>query len=93
MTPRSRLSLLLASALALLAAPARADVVMPPPTDCPRGQVGVTSHGGPRCEKVAPQDCPTGWYGQLGGNCALAPCEKDADCGQDRECVEHAVYA
>jgi MYXO-CTERM domain-containing protein len=84
---------LLAVTLALASAPAQvtADVVMPPPTDCPDGQVGVTSHGGPTCLAVAPTDCPTGWRGQLGGNCALAPCAADANCSAGEACVEHAV--
>jgi MYXO-CTERM domain-containing protein len=82
---------LAAIAALLLSAPARADVVMPPPTDCPRGQVGVTSHGGPRCEIEAPKDCPNGWDGALGGTCILRPCANDSECGEGKECVEHAV--
>jgi MYXO-CTERM domain-containing protein len=87
----SRMASLCAFTLALLAAPVSADVVMPPPTDCPDGETGVTSHGGPRCMKVAPTDCPNGWRGQLGGHCSLAPCRDDTTCQQGEECVEHAV--
>lgn len=64
---------------------------MPPPEDCPRGEVGVTSHGGPQCVKVAPTDCPTGWRGQLGGTCSLAPCDNDQGCQAGEACVEHSV--
>jgi hypothetical protein len=69
--------------LSLLAAPvlARADVVMPPPTDCPPGQEGVTSHGGPHCEIVPPKDCPPGWTGEYGGTCALQVCAGTCDGG------------
>mgnify|MGYP001047283228 CR=1 FL=1 len=72
-TMRARFVSLVAAAIALVATTAAADVVMPPPTDCKRGEVGVTSHGGPRCEKVAPEDCPAGWRGVLGGSCMLGP--------------------
>jgi hypothetical protein len=70
---------------------ANADVVRPPPTNCPPGEVGVTSHGGPRCMKEAPKDCPTGWNGVLGGNCTLRPCTADDQCGDGQACVEHSV--
>src|SRR4051812_14092169 len=91
--PRTSAVFALALALAALAAPstAPADVVMPPPTDCPRGEVGVTSHGGARCVKEAPKDCPTGWRGTQGGTCMLAPCETDASCQAGEACLEHAV--
>jgi hypothetical protein len=69
---------------------ARGDVVMPPPTNCPPGEVGVTSHGGPRCMKEAPRDCPVGWNGILGGMCTLRPCTQDSECG-DGQCAEHSV--
>lgn len=83
----------LAASVTLLAAPgiARADAVPPPPTDCPRGQVGITSHSGPQCVEEAPPDCPTGWRGRLGGTCALTPCETDANCQPGEACVEHSV--
>jgi MYXO-CTERM domain-containing protein len=32
-----------------IAGNAHADVVMPPPTDCTKGSVGATGHGGPYC--------------------------------------------
>lgn len=88
-----RMAILLAATIGLASAPAQvtADVVRPPPTDCPDGEVGTTSHGGPRCVAVAPADCPTGWRGQLGGNCSLIPCATDKNCSADQACVEHAV--
>ena len=77
-------------ALALVVpASARADVVQPPPTFCPPGTVGETSHRGPECVKVAPKNCPRGWHGVLGGTCALSPCATDASCQAGEECVEH----
>ena len=49
---RARIHLGLAVALASLlsAAPAAADRVSAPPSDCPRGAVPRTSHAGPTCE-------------------------------------------
>lgn len=102
MSSRSTLSTVLAvTALAAtslglatgLVAPgsASADVVMSPPDNCPSGEVGITSHGGPRCVAVAPTDCPVGWVGQLGGTCALTPCAVDSTCGPGKACVEHSV--
>ena len=90
---RTPTSAAFAFALAALAAPstAPADVVVPPPTNCPRGEVGVASHDGPRCVKAAPKDCPTGWRGTLGGTCMLAPCASDASCRAGEACLEHAV--
>ncbi|MDI1447561.1 hypothetical protein [Polyangium sp. 6x1] len=42
------------SALASVApTPARADVVGPPPDDCPEGTVGATCHSAPYCSPVA----------------------------------------
>lgn len=88
-----RIAAPIAIAIALVAAPAQvaADAVMPPPSDCPDGEVGVTSHSGPRCVAKAPTDCPTGWRGALGGNCTLTPCATDANCPSGEACVEHAV--
>jgi MYXO-CTERM domain-containing protein len=71
--------------------PAAADVVPPPPTDCPKGEIGETSHNGPRCVKQAPKDCPAGWRGMEGGTCKLTPCTNDGRCWGDEVCVEHAV--
>ncbi len=66
---------------ALLLAPhALADAVPPPPDDCPSGTIPTTDHGGPRCEKEPPKNCPSGWRGVMGGECALALCSSDADC-------------
>ncbi len=84
-------ALLVAASLVALPRPAHADAVPPAPTDCPRGQVGVTSHGGPECVLKAPTDCPKGWRGLLGGKCALSPCETDAQCQEGEVCTAHAV--
>jgi hypothetical protein len=75
----------------ILAAPAsaRADAVPPPPTFCPPGTQGVTSHHGPECVKVAPKNCPRGWHGVLGGTCSLRPCGGDDGCQPGEACVEH----
>lgn len=62
------------------ASDALADAVPPPPDDCPSGTVGVTSHGGPSCEKVAPTNCPNGWVGITGGTCILHECTDDSAC-------------
>ena len=48
-------------------------------------------HTGAHCEPEAPKDCPIGWAGQVGGNCALHPCTQASDCGEGNDCVEHAV--
>jgi hypothetical protein len=40
--------------LAVAPSVAGADVVMPPPAECPRGAIGATSHAGPHC---APTTC------------------------------------
>jgi MYXO-CTERM domain-containing protein len=90
--PIQRIGLARAAIVALaLAAPAsaRADVVSPPPTFCPPGTEGVTSHGGPQCMKKAPKNCPQGWHGLLGGTCTLSPCASDANCQEGQACVEH----
>jgi MYXO-CTERM domain-containing protein len=93
MTPpasRTRWARAAAAALALAApAIARADAVPPPPTDCPSGSEGRTSHSGPECVKLPPTNCPQGWQGVWGGNCALSPCASDADCQKGEACVEH----
>ncbi len=49
--------------LALGAGEARADVVGPPPDDCPEGSEGATCHGGPFCRArgcMSDSDCDTG---------------------------------
>jgi hypothetical protein len=83
--------LILGALLLVSPLPTRADVVLPPPRDCPRGTTPVTSHGGPTCVADAPKDCPNGWQGALGGQCILAPCTKNEDCGPQQSCVEHSV--
>jgi hypothetical protein len=60
-----------------------ADAVPPPPDNCPPGTVGVTSHGGPACEKEAPKNCPNGWMGVTGGTCMLHQCSDDSACAAD----------
>ena len=67
---------------------ARADVVMPPPEDCPPGQVGTTSHGGPSCVREAPKNCAPGYRGEVGGGCVLAACSSDQECEGGRVCVQ-----
>ena len=72
---------ILAALVVLSLAPhAFADAVPPPPDDCPSGTEPVTDHGGPRCEKAAPKNCPSGWRGVIGGECVLHQCTADADC-------------
>lgn len=65
-----------------------ADAVPPPPDNCPPGKVPVTDHRGPRCERKAPTNCPSGWRGVVGGTCALHQCTEDAHCGDDKVCRE-----
>jgi MYXO-CTERM domain-containing protein len=80
---------ILAFALASLfaASSAWADAVPPPPDDCPKGMVGTTSHGGPRCEKEPPTDCAPGYRGAVGGSCELANCTIDAQCEAGLRCL------
>lgn len=59
-----RIAALLVVAAAALSfpAPARADVVRPPPADCPPGSLGKTSHSGQFCAPLpctADSDCAT----------------------------------
>ncbi|MEJ7733674.1 MAG: hypothetical protein WKG00_31325 [Polyangiaceae bacterium] len=84
-------SLVMLMAVLGLADTAAADAVMPPPDDCPSGERGVTSHGGPQCVKVEPTDCPSGWRGVQGGNCMLRPCATDEGCGPSEACIDHSV--
>lgn len=65
---------------------AGADAVPPPPSRCPAGKIPVTSHAGPACVAPAPKNCPPGWEGRIGGNCVVASCKSDADCGAGRQC-------
>jgi len=44
----------------VVAWPAWADVVMPPPTDCPEGTTPSTGHNGPFCRPSPPESCPEG---------------------------------
>jgi hypothetical protein len=67
---------------------AHADAVMPPPEDCPPGQVGTTSHGGPACAREAPKNCAPGYRGEVGGSCVLADCSSDAECEAGTRCVQ-----
>ena len=67
---------------------ASADVVPPPPKHCPKGQVGVTSHGGPECVLEAPKNCLPGYRGQLRGQCVLACCSSDDNCDGGRKCLQ-----
>jgi hypothetical protein len=67
--------------------PARADAVPPPPKSCPKGQVGITDHGGPRCVPEAPKNCAPGYRGQVGGKCVLANCGTDEQCEKGQRCM------
>lgn len=53
---------------------------------CPAGTQLVHDHGGTRCVRSAPSDCPPGWSGQLGGTCVLAVCQDDSACGKGAAC-------
>ncbi|MBN1610098.1 MAG: hypothetical protein JW940_25960 [Polyangiaceae bacterium] len=64
------------------------DVVMPPPAHCPAGRVPTTSHRGPECALAPPKNCPPGYTGQIGGRCALYPCESDENCAAWQRCKE-----
>jgi hypothetical protein len=69
---------------------ALADAVPPPPDHCPKGQIAVTSHAGPQCVLVAPNDCGPGWHGVQGGQCELTLCEAQtasSSCGGNARCV------
>jgi hypothetical protein len=68
-----------------------ADAVPPPPRNCPPGQVGITSHGGPRCVPAAPKSCPAGWRPQIGGVCVVAVCFEDANCEAGQKCKQAEV--
>lgn len=68
--------------------PAFADAVPPPPEDCPPGQVGTTSHGGPACALEAPKNCAPGYRGEVGGNCVLAACSSDKECEDGQRCLQ-----
>jgi hypothetical protein len=50
-----------------VAALAEADMVSPPPTDCPAGTIGATNHAGPHC---LPQSCGEGKACPAGQVCA-----------------------
>lgn len=65
-----------------------ADAVPPPPDDCPAGQVGVTSHGGPACVPEAPKNCAPGYRGEVGGSCVLAACSSDQECEAGTRCMQ-----
>ncbi len=66
---------------------AHADAVPPAPKRCPKGKVGVTDHGGPRCVLEAPKNCAPGYRGALGGKCVLATCSSDDQCKDGRRCL------
>jgi MYXO-CTERM domain-containing protein len=52
---------LLIAALWLVPRAATADVVPPPPSDCPDGTTPRTSHHGPYCEPPPPTECKPGY--------------------------------
>src|SRR5687768_557710 len=88
-------SLVPVALLVFAAAPrAHADAVPPAPENCPPGQVGTTSHGGPRCEKAPPKNCPIGWVGVIGGTCRLHTCSEDGHCqgeGGAKVCRDYSL--
>jgi hypothetical protein len=84
-------SLVLLLVVALRASSARADAVPPPPTDCPPGKVGTTSHGGAHCVDAPPKNCPPGWRGVAGGNCMVAVCGADNQCDPGQVCRDQSL--
>jgi hypothetical protein len=68
-----------------------ADVIAPPPIDCPPGQVGVTSHGGPSCLAAPPRDCPVGWRGEVGGECVPHHCDEASGCPAGLQCKPESI--
>jgi len=77
--------------IGLSSTPALADAVPPPPEHCPKGHVGITDHGGPKCVKEAPKNCPPGYRGELRGRCVLATCTADDQCKDGRRCLQIAT--
>ncbi|MDC3956804.1 hypothetical protein [Polyangium jinanense] len=65
---------LFAAAAMLFAAPASADVLSDPPSDCPEGSVGEFCHGPPQC---APLFCETN-----------VDCKDGATCVETELCIE-----
>jgi hypothetical protein len=87
-----RLAAAVFATVTLGATVARADAVPPPPEDCKPGTVGVTDHAGPRCELDAPKNCPPGWRGVVGGDCAVALCDPQGSaCEDGQRCVPQSV--
>ena len=86
--PSLRLALLLAASALSHPLPTLADAVPPPPANCAKGQVAITSHHGPECVAPAPTNCPPGWRPELRGICSIAACENDAACGEGKQCRE-----
>ncbi len=70
---------------------AQADVVPPPPDDCPAGKVPVSDHGGPGCQDEPPENCPPGWRGVVGGHCQLDRCGTDDRCPEGKVCRDHSL--
>lgn len=68
-----------------------ADAVPPPPRECPKGKIGITSHHGPECVEPAPTNCPVGWRGVIRGLCVVETCTTDESCGAGRQCKEADV--
>ncbi|MBW2453247.1 MAG: hypothetical protein JRI68_02000 [Deltaproteobacteria bacterium] len=55
---RVPLALLIAAATVLAPSLAFADVIGPPPTDCPKGHEATSDHGGAYCRPAKPGNCP-----------------------------------
>ena len=62
----------IAAMMLALASSARADVVPPPPDQCPADHTPATGHGGPYCRPPARTDCPPGYKSRV--------YERDAYC-------------
>ncbi|MBI5501877.1 MAG: hypothetical protein HY907_16660 [Deltaproteobacteria bacterium] len=67
------------------AAPALADVALPPPDDCPAGTYGTSGHGCSYCRPrtcVDDSDCGSPWH------CGTAPlCVEEVDCCSRSGCT------
>jgi hypothetical protein len=83
-----RLALLFLASVLLSPLRATADAVPPPPSKCPRGKIGITSHRGPECVEPPPKNCPPGWRPEIRGLCRLEMCEKDDECEDGKQCRE-----
>lgn len=76
--------------MVVFAAPARADVIGAPPTDCPSGTVGSSTHSGPYC---APATCHNDMDCTGGATCQpMAICVAQQPCGGNSSFVDVGLY-